>query len=88
MPSFELWLLLHYADIQSPIRNIDLMRQLRKNFPSYEKGINNAFSTTRDRLDTAIKRAEILISKFSAYNATDPYTNVVELVNFLIKMHD
>lgn len=82
VPSFELWLLLHYEDIQAPINRGEVMRRLRKpgNLPGYEKGTGGVFATTRNRLDTATQRAEALDGKFSAYDEPEPYTAVGKLV--------
>lgn len=38
VPSFELWLLLHYEDIRAPLRRDEAMRRLRQHFPGYIKG--------------------------------------------------
>lgn len=37
VPSFELWLLLHYEDIQAPIHRKEVMARLKKHLPHYEK---------------------------------------------------
>nr|MBP6394793.1 RloB domain-containing protein [Giesbergeria sp.] len=38
VPSFELWLLLHYEDIRAPIHRVELMQRLKQHLPHYEKG--------------------------------------------------
>jgi hypothetical protein len=83
VPSFELWLLLHYEDIQAPIHRDEAMRRLRQHFPGYEKGAECAFATTRDRLDTAMQRAQALAAKFNAYSDPEPYTAIADLVMLL-----
>jgi hypothetical protein len=70
VPSFELWLLLHYEDIRAP------MRRLRLHLPGYEKGAGQVFTLTRDRLGVATQRAQALVAKFSAYDAPNPYTGI------------
>lgn len=84
VPSFELWLLLHYEDVQAPIHRDEVMCRLRKpeNFPAYEKGAERAFAATRDRLVIATQRAQALADKFSAYDGA-PYTAIGELVTLL-----
>ena len=56
VPSFELWLLLHYVDIQAPLHRDEVMRRLKQYIPGYEKGAGRAFATTRERLDVATQR--------------------------------
>lgn len=85
VPCFELWLLLHYEDIQAPLHRDEVMRRLRKpeNFPGYEKGAAGAFASTRERLNVAAQRAEALAVRFSADATPAPYTAIVELVKLL-----
>lgn len=82
VPSFELWLLLHFEDIQAPIHRDEVMRRLRMpgNLPGYEKGMADAFAATRGRLEIATQRAIMLAGKFSAYNEPEPFTDVGKLV--------
>ena len=47
VPSFELWLLLHFEDIQTPLHRDDVMRRLKLHILGYDKGVGNAFSVTR-----------------------------------------
>jgi hypothetical protein len=80
VPSFELWLLLHYEDIQAPIHRDDVMDRLKQHIPGYDKGAGGAFATTRDRLETASQRAQALAAKFNAYTDPEPFTALHELV--------
>lgn len=88
VPSFELWLLLHYQDIQMPLHRDEVMQLLRRpeNFAAYEKGAGRAFATTRDRLAIATQRAEALAAKFTADTDPEPYTAIVDLVKLLTKL--
>ncbi len=86
IPSFELWLLLHYQDIQAPIQRDEVMARLKHHIPGYEKGAGCAFSTTRDRLETATQRAEVLAEKFNAFTAPEPFTALYELVTMLMAL--
>ncbi|CAM5299795.1 RloB family protein [Thauera mechernichensis] len=88
IPSFELWLLLHYEDIQAPIHRDQVMARLKQHIPGYEKGAGGTFATTRDRLETAKLRAQALAAKFSAYEAPEPYTALHELVTLLTTLRD
>ena len=83
VPSFELWLLLHYEDIQAPIHRVEVMQRLKRHMPGYEKGASSAFAMTRDRLAIATQRAQVLADKFSAYTDPEPYTAIAELVTLL-----
>lgn len=82
VPSFELWLLLHFEDIQAAIHRDKVMQRLRKpgNLTGYEKGAGGVFATTRHLLETATQRAEVLAGKFTAYDEPEPYTAVGKLV--------
>lgn len=83
VPSFELWLLLHYEDIQAPIHRDEVMQRLKRHMPGYAKGTGGAFAITRDRLEAAMQRAQALASRFSAHDDGEPHTAVGELVALL-----
>lgn len=83
IPSFELWLLLHYEDIQTPIHRDEVMARLKPWIPGYDKGAGGTFSTTRDRLATATQCAQALAAKFNAYSDPEPFTALHELVTLL-----
>lgn len=83
IPSFELWLLLHYEDIQAPMHRDEVMDRLKQHIPGYDKGAGGAFATTRNGLDTATQRAQALAVKFNAYTDPDPFTALHELVTLL-----
>lgn len=78
VPSFELWLLLHYEDVQAPIHRREVMQRLKRHIPDYEKGAGGAFAATCDRLPTATQRAQALV-----HDGTKPYTAIGELVTLL-----
>ena len=86
VPSFELWLLLHYEDVKHPISRDLVMHKLRRYLPGYEKGAGGAFAATQGRLDAAVHRAQALAVRFSAYTAPEPFTGVHELVQMLLKL--
>jgi len=83
VPSFELWLLLHFEDIQSPLRRDVVMRRLKLHIPGYDKGVSNAFSVTCKHVAIATERAERLAAHFSAHTDPEPFTAIVELVTLL-----
>jgi len=83
VPSFELWLLLHYEDVLAPMHRDEVLRRLRLRFPSYTKGMSNAYAFTHNGLDAAIQRAEMLASCHSAQDAPEPFTAIGALVQLL-----
>lgn len=83
VPSFELWLLLHFEDIQFSIDRHEVMRRLKKHLPGYEKGCENTFALTSSRLDDAYARANSLALQNSGYTHPEPYTAVAHLVRLL-----
>lgn len=83
VPSFELWLLLHYEDILAPRHRDEVLRRLKQHIPGYEKGAGGTFSITSERMETAMQRAQQLAIKFNAYSVPEPYTAIVELVKLL-----
>ena len=87
VPSFELWLLLHFEDIQAPLHRDDVMRRLKLHIPSYDKGASNAFAITRENLAVATQRAERLAARFTAHTSPEPFTAIVELVKLLKALH-
>lgn len=42
VPCFELWLLLHFEDVQAPIHRNEVYQRLRQYLPGYEKGAARA----------------------------------------------
>jgi hypothetical protein len=83
VPSFELWLLLHYEDIQAPLHRDEVLQRLRRYIPDYEKGEGSVFDNTRKHVSIATQRAERLATRFTAYDAPEPFTAIVELVKLL-----
>lgn len=83
VPSFELWLLLHYEDIQAPLHRDEVMRRLKQHIPGYEKGAGKAFATTSEHLAIATQRAERLAARFTAETAPEPFTAIAGLVALL-----
>jgi hypothetical protein len=88
VPSFELWLLLHYEDVLHPLHRDEVMQRLKKHIPDYEKGATRAFHVTRSRLDIAKQRAQLLTKNFNARTAPEPFTAVAELVTLLSQLRD
>jgi hypothetical protein len=88
VPSFELWLLLHYEDIQAPLHRNEVMSRLKLHIPDYDKGASNAFEITNEHLSVAIQRAERLADQFTAHTDPEPFTAIAELVKLLIMLRN
>lgn len=86
VPSFELWLLLHFEDVLAPLHRDEVFRRLRQYIPNYEKGANNTFANTSQDIAIAIERAERLAERFNAHTDPEPFTAIVELVQLLTKL--
>ena len=86
VPSFELWLLLHFEDIQAPLHRDEVMRRLKRHIPGYEKGLMGTFTSTQQFLDVAMQRAMRLADKATAYDDPAPFTGIAELVKLLTNL--
>ncbi|MFZ5697253.1 MAG: RloB family protein [Pseudomonadota bacterium] len=87
VPSFELWLLLHFEDVLAPLHRDDVMRRLKTHIPGYGKGVDGIFALTRGQLASAMRRADALrAKKFDAYTAPEPFTGVADLVQVLTSL--
>jgi hypothetical protein len=94
--SFELWLLLHFQDLNSPLtRNYyeskldSHFKRLNYNNGKYEKNIKNIFEVIKDNTLKAIERSEKLLNehkcnRINICSKMNPATNVQELVNILL----
>lgn len=83
VPNFELWLLLHFADIQAYMHRDEVIRKLMRHINNYEKGMTEIYAATADNLRTATDRASLLKQRFSRLPGNDAYTDVHELVAML-----
>lgn len=83
VPSFELWLLIHFENIQSQIDRNEVLRRLKQRLPQYEKGCKGTFALTSDRLEAAYRQAEMLERHNSGYTDPKPFTAVGDLVKLL-----
>ncbi len=86
VPSFELWLLLHFEDVHASLERDEVLRRLKRYLPAYEKGAGGVFAATREHVDTAIQRAKQLAEQHSAYTAPEPYTGMAELIEILMQL--
>ena len=87
IPSFELWLLLHYEDIQHMLHRDEVMERLKLHIPNYEKGMGGVYTTTQLNLHVADSRSTRLAELSNHHIDTDPYTDVYKLVDLLQKLN-
>ena len=69
--------------VLAPIHRDVVLRRLKTHIPGYEKGAGGAFTTTRNRLAEASRRAEKLMEKVSAHDDPLPFTAIVDLMRLL-----
>jgi len=88
IPSFELWLLLHFDCITHEIHRDDVIRLLRQpnRLQDYGKGQGGNFSKTRDKLHIAFEHATRLAAERKRHHTENPYTAVGELVHRLMTL--
>jgi hypothetical protein len=86
VPCFELWLLLHFSNVQSWIHSDRALCELRVYIPNYAKGMPNVFDATAPHRSTAVDRATSLKHRFQRLPGDEPYTDVHELVMVLLSL--
>lgn len=90
IPSFELWLLLHFDCITREIHRDEVVSLLRQpnRLPGYDKGQGGHFARTRVKLPVAFDHAAQLIAERERHGNENPFTAVGELVQRLIALGD
>lgn len=83
VPCFELWLLLHYANIHAFHHRAEIFRSLCAHIPGYVRSMANIYARTEPLLSQAVERAERLVARFVPLPGIDPYTRVHEVVQLL-----
>ena len=84
VPAFEYWLLLHFRYTTSPYQDTaELLRDLKKHLPAYEKNDAGIFGKLQDRLETAKKNAERSLEDRNQARTDNPSTKVHILVESL-----
>lgn len=85
IPSFELWLLLHYKDIhpEYEVHRDKIFSKLKKYMPKYEKGLREIFQNTWFLHCDALDRADILRKHNNPHTGKLPYTDIDELIRLL-----
>ncbi len=84
LPSFELWLLLHYQDQTAHIERDKVLKELRKCIPNYEKGMEGVFGLTCGKLEEAHRRSENLRKKHKG-DGNSEHSNPSSSVDLLMK---
>ena len=93
VPCFEYWLLLHFEyttkpyhgeRTNSPCRQV--LDDLKKHIPRYEKGARNLFDELRERLEHAKTNAPRSLDAAYRAGTDNPSTKAHELVDFLQKI--
>lgn len=87
IPCFELWLLLHFKDVNSPIHRDEAYKQLCIELPGYSKVNPDTYARTIRYVETAYARAEKLCLVNSPRTCPEPYTSVHKLVSLLTTLH-
>jgi hypothetical protein len=88
VPCFELWLLLHFEDVQAPIHRDEAFRRLGSYLRGYEKWQPGHWASTKDRLDIATRRAQERAAATSAHDGHETYTDMHLLVDRLVHLKD
>jgi len=92
VPCFEFWLLLHYVyttkqfDTHHGSICANVILDLRKHIPDYNKCNINIYQITRDRMDNAIEHSKKVLSHCKTGGTDMPSTKVHELVKYLKKL--
>lgn len=90
-PSFEFWFLLHFLYSTAPLENADAtIKKLKKHLAEYEKSVS-VYQKIKNNQTKAIEHS----NKIKAHHANsnndpiwklNPYTNVGDLVEFLLNL--
>ena len=69
--------------IRHPLHRDDVIRRLKTHIPDYEKGTAGSYATTQEHIHIASERARKLSERSTAFNDTEPYTDIAQLVAVL-----
>ncbi len=81
--SFELWFLLHFEDVASPLHRDELLKRLKIHVPEYGKASSGMHEKTALLHKKAQDRARKLTEAYTEtipHSQRNPFTNVYELV--------
>jgi hypothetical protein len=85
IPCFELWLLLHFEDVQSPLPRQEVYARLKKYLGGYDKGASDTFARTKEHLARAHERAQSL-ARQGGPHADGPFTALSGIVATLFSL--
>lgn len=88
VPCFELWLLLHFQNVQTPIERDQVYRRLRSYLPDYDKGQGGHWAGTKAFVQVACVHAAARAQATTAHDGHEPYTGMHELVSRLLHLKD
>lgn len=86
IPCFELWLLLHFENVQAPLTAREALHRLQRHLPGYDKGHQGTYEKTRAFLEQATERAQALSRGADGKELDEgdgPFTAVSKLVKLL-----
>lgn len=83
VPCFELWMLLHFEDVLAPLHRTEVQQRLSQHLPGYAKGQPGHFPATRIHLAQATQRAMQLAQSNTAFEGSQPFTDIHRLVRLL-----
>ena len=86
VPCFELWLLLHFENVHSPIHRTEVYSRLSGHIPSYKKGSAGIWTNTKSNLSTATQRSRQLTLHTKQSTDVGPYTDMHSLVYKLLNL--
>jgi hypothetical protein len=88
VPCFEVWLLMHFEDVQAPVHRDDVYRRLRAHLPGYEKGQGGHWAKTKHLLGVAAGRAAVRAAATTAHDGAETFTDLHRLVSVLIRLKE
>ena len=86
VPCFELWLLLHFQNVQAPMKRGAVYQALKQYLPNYNKGQGGHWLLTQHLLKDATLRALACALLTTAHNGVEPYTDMHQLVATLTQL--
>jgi hypothetical protein len=86
VPCFELWLLLHFVDVQAPLHRNEVYEMLTQHLPGYAKGQGGHWAATKDRREIAVQRAAARAAATNTHDGNEPFTDMHRLVDLLIHL--
>ena len=85
-PCFEFWLLLHFEYSVAYVSATEVIRDLKRHLPDYEKADRHIFAKVSTGLDLALARAARLKRELQGTGATSPDTHMALLIEQLLSM--